>query len=134
VTILTYVSVVPEIHTHLTRLAISRGGEVRVVGSASVLNGNFNTVGLCTALAKVALLEVVRRLGEAVPVLYMRRRENVQIGNGGASIRAYRDIVDLVDDVEGVNNRSVLVRRHGRRGRRDLSIHKLAGCGLGSWC
>jgi hypothetical protein len=131
--ILAYASVSPKVHTHLAGLAISRGGEVRIVGSSGVLNGDLNTVGLRTALTKVALLEVVRRLGESVPVLHVRRREHMKVGNSGRLMRAYRNIVNLIDNVKGVNNCSILIRRYGRRRRRDLGVHKLARCRLGGW-
>ena len=57
-------SVVPGVHAAVTRLAITRGGEVGIVGSGRILDGERDTIVGRTALAVVAELEVVRSLGE----------------------------------------------------------------------
>ena len=55
----------PGEHTHLTRLAVGRGGKVGVVGSRRVLDGDEDMVVLSATLAVVVALEVVCSLGEA---------------------------------------------------------------------
>ena len=55
----------PEVHVHMSALAVGGGGKVGVVGSSSILDGDGNTVVTLSSIGAVVVLEVEGRLGKA---------------------------------------------------------------------
>lgn len=55
---------VPQVHAHASRLAVGRRAEVSVVRTSTILGVDNGKVGALATLARVAGLEVIRRLGE----------------------------------------------------------------------
>ena len=90
----TYVGQVPKEHAHASACAISRGAEVGVVRSSRILHADSDAVVTLSTLALVVVLEVERRLGEAVEV---------------------RDVVNAVHHIEGIDDGSVHVCGDSRR-------------------
>jgi hypothetical protein len=78
----------PQVHPHTTRSTVSWGTKIGVVVTRTVLHGNRDTVIATASGLDIRLLEVEGLLGEAVLV---------------------GDVVYGVHDVEGVDNRSVLL-------------------------
>jgi len=58
----------PEVHIHMSGLAIRRGGEVGVVCPTIILNGNGDAIVAEAAFPKVVFLEVESLLGESVSI------------------------------------------------------------------
>jgi hypothetical protein len=95
----------PKIHAHAAGRAVSRRGEVGVVGAGAILDGDEDTVVADSALTDLGLLEVEGRLGEAVLVC---------------------DVVNGVHDVEGVDDRGILLVGGARIGTVGVIIDELA--------
>lgn len=107
----TYSEPVPEVHPHLTGLAIRGSSEVGVVEPSSVLDGDLDTIVAASTLSEVVGLEVVRGLGEAVEV---------------------PDVVEHVGDIEGVDTGGVNVDGGGGSGGEGSDVVKdEASGGLG---
>lgn len=102
---------IPEEHPHLSALAIGGSGEVGVVGTSAVLDTDSDTIVTASTLSEVVGLEVKGGLGEAVAV---------------------GDVVDSVDDVEGIHLGSGEVSSDGRSLVGVLGVDELARGGLSS--
>lgn len=85
---------IPQEHPHSTTLTIGRSAEVSVVNAIAILNRDGDAVVRLATLAKVVVLEVEGRLGEAVLV---------------------RDVVNCVDKIERIGAGGVQVSLTRRR-------------------
>jgi hypothetical protein len=110
-TVATRVGDRPKVHAHTAGGTVRGCGEVGVVGTGGVLDRDGHAIVALASSKSVVLLEVEGGLGETVLV---------------------GDVVDRVDNVEGVNDGSVLLRGSDRVSTVGVRVHELIRCRLGS--